>query len=119
MDLIKTVDETAKSLNISKESVYKKIKQMRQNELHKHIYKNYKGKMFISSEGEKIILQSLRNDEIKSNGDSNISNLENIQKEEFNLLLKLNQMLIKSHNLEDDWTAPILNNRSDIYSNFF
>ena len=85
MDLIKTVDETAKSLNISKESVYKKIKQMRQNELQKHIYKNYKNKMFISSEGEDIILQSLKNDKVKSNGNSNISNLKNIEKEEFKL----------------------------------
>ena len=75
---------------------------MRQNELQKHIYKNYRNKMFIGSEGEEILLQSLRNDEVKFNGNSNISNLKNIEREEFKLLLKLNQMLIKSHNLEDD-----------------
>ena len=102
MDLIKIVNKTAKSLNISKESVYKKVKQIGQNELHKHIYKNYKGKMFISLEGEEIILQFLKKDKVKTNGNSNISNLKNIEREEFKLLLKLNQMLIKSHNLEDD-----------------
>lgn len=58
---MKDIKTLAKDLNISKESIYKKVNGTLQNELQDHKFKK-NGKLYIDDIGESLILQSLRRD---------------------------------------------------------
>lgn len=63
--VMKTIRELAESMEISKESVYKKIKYQLKVELKDHVFKGNNGTL-IDEAGENIILQSLRRERATS-----------------------------------------------------
>lgn len=75
---MKDIKTLANDLNISKESIYKKVNGTLQNELQDHKFKK-NGKLYIDDIGESLILQSLRrdNEDIEQISDIEVSELNN------------------------------------------